>query len=115
MLTRNGTAGRVYGGDCDLIHVPDGQRGRLGKLVASFISTTMRLLTVDRTDTQRDTQLLCPGCFMIVGFNAMLALADANGQPRRELAKSMIGAFQLLLDNPDQPPLEEINVALDPA
>ncbi len=36
-LTRNGTAGRVYGGDCGLIHVPGGLRAEIGAEIAVFL------------------------------------------------------------------------------
>ena len=34
MATKNGTKGRVYGGDCNLIHVADGKRAAAGHLMA---------------------------------------------------------------------------------
>jgi hypothetical protein len=113
-LTRNGTDGRVYGGDPNLIHVPDGTRADVGARAAAFVENEMRQGAENRTERQREMQRLCPGCFMVVGFNMLLRLADDTGQDRRELARSMIHAFEQLLANPDAPPLEEIFIQLDP-
>lgn len=113
-LTANGTDGRVYGGDPNLIHVPDGKRADLGNLAACFVEAEMRKGAENRTHREREMQTLCPGCYMVVGFDMLLRLADDAGQDRRQLAKSMIAAYEKLLENPDQPPLEEIFIQLDP-
>jgi len=109
-----GTLGRVYGGDPNLIHVPDGQRTHIGYLLEAFLSGTMRQGAENRTDRERETQNLCPGCYMVVGFDMLVALADNNGQSRKELARSMRDAFQHLLDCPDDGCIEEIHIELDP-
>jgi hypothetical protein len=114
MLTRNGTEGRVYGGDPDLLHVPDGKRSDLGALVAAFIEGQMREGAENRTERQKEMQRLCPGCYMVVLFDAALHLADNTGQSRLELARSMKWAYEQLEANPEQPPIEEIFIRLDP-
>ncbi|MCR5870655.1 MULTISPECIES: hypothetical protein [unclassified Sphingomonas] len=114
-LTQDGTEGRVYGGDPNLIHVPDGKRADLGKALATDLDHLMRVGARGRTLHQASTQPLCPGCYMIVGFDMLVTLADRNGQSRTELANSMIRAFEHLRDNPEGPGLvEEIAVVLDP-
>ena len=118
-LTRNGTVDpntgveRVYGGDCDLIHVADGRRADAGRYVAKVLDAQMRKHAEDRTEEQKAEQLLCPGCYMVVGFNMLTELARQNGQPLRELAASMENAFRQLREGgPDA--IEEILVLLDP-
>lgn len=91
-----GTKGRIYGGDPNLIHVTDGTRRHVGKLIATHLSTQMRSAArynKQRTLEQRRTQKLCPGCYMVVGFNQMIHLARANDQSIRELALTMASAF----------------------
>lgn len=121
-LTRNGTEGRVYGGDCELVHIADGKRAMIGAYVAALLDNTMRKMaarTGARTAEQAAEQLLCPGCYMIALFNAAVHLANANGQPLSELGATMAQAFTLLaeradLDRPDElPVMEEIYIVLD--
>lgn len=100
----------IYGGDPDLIHIPDGRRGDAGRYMASILDAIMRTGAEDRTPQQRREQELCPGCYMIVGFNMLLTLADRNGQSRRELCNSMIDAFTRLGEGEGT---EEICVILD--
>lgn len=122
MLTRNGTEGRVYGGDCNLIHIQDGQRTAMGAAVASFLDAEMRARAFEartRTAEQAYQQFLCPGCVMIALFNAAVILANQNGQPLSELGATMSKAFAMLaargdFDRPDEAPtMEEIHVVLD--
>lgn len=112
---RNGD-GDVYRGDPYLIHAADGTRATLGRELAEKLDAALRLRAY------RDGQLdhwesrekpLCPGCFMVIGFNMLRELARANGQSERELARTMARAFTELGDNPDTDP-EHINVILDP-
>lgn len=110
----NGRNGLVYGGDPDLIHVTDGKRGMAGREMARRLDALMRLNAPDRTQKQSQEQLLCMGCAMIVAFNMLIALADANGQTRTELARTMRNAFDSLLANPDAGMTEEITIILDP-
>jgi hypothetical protein len=111
----NGTEGRVYGGDPNLIHIDDGKRADMGLRLASILDGKMREeYSGERTLGQRVMQSLCPGCYMIAAFDMLLTLADSNGQSRTELARSMRNAFQNLLNNPEQGLTEEIEVLLDP-
>lgn len=109
-----GSAGRVYGGDLDLIHVPDGKRADLGDAIATALDHLMRVGAENRMLHERATQRLCPGCYMVVMFNALVTLARRNGQPLDELAASMIGAFERLLADARFGRIEEILVLLDP-
>jgi hypothetical protein len=112
-LTRNGTDGRVYGGDCNLIHVVDGNRAALGREMAATLDTRMRQQAVGRTAEQRETQLLCPGCYMVVVFDMLTELARRNGQPLTELASSMCNALEMYASKGISA-IEEIEVILDP-
>jgi hypothetical protein len=105
VLTRNGSDGRVYGGDKDLCHIPDGTRGDFGVDLAAHIMTSVRALSA-----APDDKLICPGCYMIALFNAAVALARANGQPLVELAATMRRAFAELEDREAEPLIEEIIV-----
>ncbi|MGN6819230.1 MAG: hypothetical protein ACTHJR_11240 [Sphingomonas sp.] len=107
-----GTEGRVYGGDPNLIHVPDGTRAELGKAMAKKLDMAMREGAENRTVGQRLYQALCPGCYMVVGFDMLVTLANQNGQSLNQLADSMIGAFEQLKVNPEL--IEEIFIKLDP-
>lgn len=112
----SGTLGRVYGGDSSRIHVVDGGRKQMGDWTADFLDAEMSNRAYergDRTWEESQTQKLCPGCYMIVGYNMLVSLALRNGQDLQELARSMIGAFQHLEANPDHPFTEEIEVILD--
>lgn len=117
MASTNGTEGRVYGGDCELIHVQDGRRAFVGQEVAEFVDTTMRNLAVasgTRTAEQAwgaDEQDLCPGCYMVVLVNCARELAARNGQPIAELGRSLSAAFAKLAE--DEFAIEEIAVLLD--
>lgn len=113
-MQNKGTEGRVYGGNPDLLHVPDGQRAALGHLVAAFLEGQMRENAENRTDRQKEMQPLCPGCYSVVAFDMLVVLADDNGQSRRELARCMINAFQKLYDNPESGLTEEMRILIDP-
>jgi hypothetical protein len=117
MATKNGTKGRVYGGDCNLIHVADGKRAAAGQLMARNLDEEMRFRAVKegrRSIVEASTQQLCPGCYMIVGFNMLVTLADQNGQSHVELADSMIAAFQKFKECEDvNACIEEIIIILD--
>ena len=108
-LTRNGTDGRVYGGDDNLLHLPDGKRAHYGREVADFVDSTFRWL--NGGDHERR---LCPGCYMVAIYDAAVALAQRNGQDFRELGRSLSQAFARLADEqPANPYIEHIEVACD--
>ena len=118
MATQNGTDGRVYGGDCNLIHVADGQRAALGEAMAHTLDAQMRknaFTRGDRTATQATNQPLCPGCYMVVGFDMLVTLARQNGQSLQELGSTMACAFDnlALCDEGDAVCIESIHVILD--
>lgn len=113
---KKGTLGRVYGGDPTLIHIKDGGRKQVGDWLADFMDRTMREQAYEkglRTWEESQNQKLCPGCYMVAGYDMLVTLAERNGQDLQELARSMIGAFQHLLDHTDHPFTEEISVILD--
>lgn len=112
----SGTEGRVYGGNPKLLHVKDGTRAALGVFMAGELDQAMGALAFeDGADASFVADApLCPGCYMVVGFDMLLHLADQNNQSRTELARTMIGAFQKLLDDPSSGLTEEIEVLLDP-
>lgn len=112
MVSQNGTEGRVYGGDCELIHVADGKREEAGHWLARQLDYEMRRRAQGRTVEQKESQALCPGCYMIVGYNMLLSLADANGQSRTELGRCMANVFQMIADGAAFN-TEEIAVLLD--
>lgn len=118
-LTRNGTAdphsgqSRVYGGDCNLVHIADGTRKSVGAYLADELDSMMRFRA--KREGKNNTGLLCPGCAMIALFNAALIVAERTGQPRSELAATMRHAFDRLLRDPEAGLTEEIEVILDPA
>lgn len=115
-LTRDGTMGRVYGGDPNLVHVPDGERREAGRLAARAIDRVIRAISENIPWPMRRYHPLCPGCYMVVLFNAALALAKANGQPLDELGRTMGAAFNRLAEVGDTAEgIEEIEVLLDPA
>lgn len=93
-VSRNGTDGRIYGGDRDLLHVRDGERVTVGEQVARYVESLIR----NEHNGGDTTRALCPGCFMIVLFNATVTLAVNNGQPLDELGRSMGAAFNALAE-----------------
>lgn len=111
-----GTEGRVYGGNPSLIHVKDGTRAQVGAFVASQLAVEMRWRAVEdgsRSMGEVLSQKLCPGCYMVVLFNAAVKLAQDNGQSLTELGNSMSAAFKALAEGGPEA-IEEIEVLLDP-
>ena len=106
-------ATEIYRGCPTLIHVEDGKRNAAGEHLAAVLTQQMRQHALGVDDHQRASLRLCPGCYMVVGFDMMLHLADQNGQSRKELARSMMGAFSRLLDE-GTGYVEDIHVYLDP-
>lgn len=89
-MNGNGTQGRVYGGDANLLHIPDGRRGEFGEEIAVFVTTRMREMNGGREDP------LCPGCYMIALMCAAVTLARRNGQNIVELRDALGNAFETL-------------------
>lgn len=111
-----GTEGRVYGGNPKLLHVKDGTRAQMGEHMAGLLDQRMGEAAFhDGQDPSFIADApLCPGCYMVVAFDMLIHLADQNNQSRTELARTMMGAFQKLLDDPSSGLTEEIEVLLDP-
>lgn len=113
-------ATRVYGGDCGLIHIPDGERGQFAADIAETLDHRMRGVAtreawrrgdLDAAISEKmDTDSLCPGCYMVVGYDLLVHLARVNGQDPRELALTMIHEFGKLLNEPDRPLIEHVDV-----
>ncbi len=112
-----GTNDRVYGGDPSLIHIADGERAHVGDYMAAELDEEMRKLAFDsgaRDFKETQEQLLCPGCYMVAGYDMLVTLAKANGQSLKELALTMAAAFTELAKDTSQPYRESITVILDP-
>lgn len=113
----SGTEGRVYGGDCDLVHIADGQRGAVGKAIAERVDDAMRnnaFLNKTRDTEQLLNQKLCPGCYMVVLFNAAVELGRANNQSLRELGATLSNAFNdLMICGDDAKCIESIIIKLE--
>ena len=99
---------RVYGGDQNLVHIPDGERRSVGVIIADLTERTIRQFSENP-----DRPLICPGCAMVALFNACVTMADRSCQSRRELARTMSLAFDLLAEDPGRGVTEEIEVILD--
>lgn len=113
-LTTNGTGGRVYGGDCGLVHIADGTRRDVGSIIAQFADDEIRLRSHEAGNERAFLDTLCPGCYMIALFNAAIHLANENGQSISELGNTMSAAFAKLANHPADGLTEEIEVLLDP-
>lgn len=81
--------------------------------MARHLDQLMRANAVNRSDDERAIQALCPGCYMVVGFDMLTELARANGQSLRELGLSMAQAFTSLAEGGEDA-VEHIIVCLDP-
>lgn len=112
-----GTEGRVYGGASTLIHIRDGERDKVGKLLANAYDDYARreaFMDGRRTHEESYLQELCPGCYMVVGFNMMVELAKMSKQDLRELGLTMAAAFAKLAEQGlDDESAQHITVVLD--
>lgn len=113
-LTHAGTAGRTYGGDPNLIHIPDHHRVDVGRSIADVLESEMRLLGTlgvghDAKPATSDDPL-CPGCYMIALFDAAVILAERTGQNVQELGASMAQLFTKLAKEGKYQPTEEMTV-----
>jgi hypothetical protein len=120
----NGTLGRVYGGDPELVHIPDGQRADVGHELAKEADAIIREFGIAKAGKSLKNYYdkpICPGCYMVAGFNMLVVLAQKNGQSLTELGNTMSRAFGKLaecgelLDSNAMACIEEIEVILDPA
>lgn len=110
MLTHDGTNGRAYGGDANLVHIPDHHRADVGAAMADSLERTMRLLAIPLHPDDWKTATLCPGCYMIAGFDMLVELARRTGQPVKEIAATMARAFTELASDADYRMTEEMTV-----
>lgn len=113
-LTHNGSDGRTYGGDPSLIHIPDHHRADFGRAIADTVTSTMRLLGTlgvgHDIEPYDGDKALCPGCYMIGLFDALVELAKRDGQSVQELGASMAELFTQLAVNGEYRPTEEMIV-----
>lgn len=103
----------VYAGKPNLVHIPNGKRQGVGRLIANAADALIREAAL-RSDGE-DGDLynpLCPGCYMVAIFNAAVALAEANGQSLTELGRCMAKAFEEL-ETKGISAREDIEVSLD--
>lgn len=110
------TNGRVYGGDTGLVHIADGRRQEVGDRIATDIDLRVRLMAADDYPAPSCAGHLdlCPGCYQVALFHALVRLARTNHQDVRELGRSMAAAFQRLADGEDVSEVESLTVYLDP-
>ncbi len=113
-----GTLGRVYGGAETLIHIRDGQRDKVGRLLAEAYDDYARreaFMDGRRTHEKSYLQELCPGCYMVVGFNMMVSLAQMSKQDLKELGRCMANAFEQLAETGEvsEEARQHITVLLD--
>jgi hypothetical protein len=97
----NPTEGRVYGGDTGLVHIPDGERATFGIELAGDLDAMMRENAENREFEElwgENRQSLCPGCYMVAGYNMLTELARQNGQDLKELGAAMSAAFKALAE-----------------
>ena len=118
-LTHSGTDGRTYGGDPNLVHIPDHHRADVGRSIAATLEAQMRMLGAlgvghDAKPMTADDPL-CPGCYMIALFDASVVLAERTGQDVRELGASMAQLFAKLAAEGKYQPTEEMTVIQAPA
>jgi len=111
-VTHNGLAGRTYGGDPDLIHIPDQHRADTGLSIANMIDAEMRLIATlgvgHPAEPMGSDKPLCPGCYMIALFDAAVVLAERYGQPVTELGDSLGDLFYKLAREGKYRPTEEM-------
>lgn len=105
----------VYRGDPKYIHVPDGQRSQIGFLIRLEVERLVK----NYAGQSFSDKPICPGCYMVVIFNAAIQLAMENGQSISELGNTLGKAFKDIAEcaerNGDVAQcVEEIDVILDP-
>lgn len=96
-----------------LLHCPLGTRPSFGQYIAAFVEGEMRERAVGRTEREKETQPLCPGCCEVSLFYALVSLADNSYHDRQKLATSMIGAFTRLYEDPSDENLAHIERKLE--
>lgn len=91
-LTQNGKAGKVYWQDDNLVHVED-QWQDYGHRMAAKLEIAMRDANGIEGWEGFEMKPLCPACYMLIGYNMLVALAQRNGQRLVELKESMSRLF----------------------
>jgi hypothetical protein len=118
-LTHNGTDGRSYGGDPNLVHIPDHHRADVGKAIADELTALMRMVGTlgvgHVAEPYEGDKPLCPGCYMIALFDAAVELAKREGQPVKELGLSMAQLFMRLAMEGEYRATEEMIVISAPS
>lgn len=108
--------GLVYRGREDRVHIADGQRAEMGRILAHSLMEGMRVAAYRRDENIWNDNggflPACPGCYMTALFNAAVTLAKANGQSLTELGNTLAGEFsRLAAGGPDR--IESVHVVLD--
>jgi hypothetical protein len=105
----------VYRGRPEFVHIEDGQRAAMGRMVARLLSDEIRAAAFRQGNKDAyDIPAVCPGCYMVAVFNCAIELARLNGQSLTELARSLGTAFQSLAqDGAYSESIESIEVQLD--
>lgn len=109
----------IYRGNPGLIHIADGQRASVGRLLANQLDYNIRSRAIDEAEGYAAiadilNNPLCPGCYMVAVFNCAIELAKRNGQSLTELGNSLGNAFKALAqDGAHAESIESIEVQLD--
>lgn len=98
-LTQNGVQGLVYWQDENLVHIenrwiPFGQT-RAGDWEVKMRNYAFLMGDANAWDMERP---MCPACYMLAGYNMLVALAQRTGQSLEELGESMAMLFSQLAD-----------------
>lgn len=108
-MTKFPRARTIEGNDrAPLVHVPQGQHEYVGDLIARYadhvIRDTARAKGADLGATSRDK--LCPPCYMVAMVNALIKLAEDNGQNPSYIANGVSGILDWIVRE------DEINAGL---
>lgn len=89
------SVGTRHGNDESLVHVPQDQRAYVGERIAVYADWAIRDIAraSGRPAGPTAKDKLCPGCYITVMINALLSLAERNGQDPAYLAKYAANAL----------------------
>ena len=106
---------QVYRGKPEFVHIEDGQRAAMGRMVAQLLCDEIRAAAFRKGKRDAyDVPAVCPGCYMVAVFNCAIELARINGQSLTELGNSLGNAFKALAqDGGHAESIESIEVQLD--
>jgi len=88
---------QVYRGKPEFVHIEDGQRAAMGRMIAQLLCDEIRAAAFRKGQSDAyDVPAVCPGCYMVAVFNCAIELARINGQSLTELGNSLGNAFKQL-------------------